>query len=349
MGRVHKAIGSKSMISKMNRCSPLHLGHRRSLRNRVVIPAMASSTADAQGFATEATFKHYERLGHAGVGLINVEYSYVCTTGRSELNQLGAHTDAHIPGLQRIAEIIKGSGALAGLQITHCGGKSTRELTGGQLMAPSDIPVPVKDRVMDAPTPMDHEEIAYWRSAFIAAADRAVLAGFDLLELHCAHGYGLNQWLSPLTNRRLDSYGGDLLGRARLVGQVITAIRARHPHLLLAVRHPGQDFVTGGLSVEDSIQLAQKFTAIGVDVIDVSSGLGGWRRPTKRTMQGYLIGEAARIQASLENPVIGVGGIEEGAYIDHVVGDGTVALAAVGRAILKDPEGWNRREMQCAR
>lgn len=323
-----------------NRLSSLQFKNGKRLRNRVVVPPMASGTGDPDGFVTEKTLSHYERLSKAHAGLIIVEYTYVHDSGKSEENQLGFQSDAHIEGLSKLAKLIRASGALAGIQITHAGGKTTRDLTGGVLMGPSPVTVPVKDRELEVMEAMSNVEIELWKSWFSAAVTRAKLAGFDLVEFHAAHGYGLNQWLSPLTNRRDDPYGGSRDRNTRLLLEVVTNARAKHPELLLAVRIPGQDFIDGGIKIEDSVWLAQALEEAGIDVIDVSSGIGGWRRPRERENEGYLVKEASIIQSFVHTPVIGVGGIESSAYIDQALSQGKLSLAAVGRAILKDPKAW---------
>lgn len=306
---------------------------------------MASQTADDNGFVTAETVEHYRRLNEAQPGLLIVEYTYVHTSGKSEENQLGIQSDEHVHGLAALARVIKESGARAGIQITHGGGKTERDLTGGALMGPSGIAVPVKDRQLEAPEPMTLDEIQLWKDSFVQAADRAVMAGFDLVEFHSAHGYGLNQWLSPITNQRPDAYGVDLKGRMSLLLEIINAVRARHPSLLLSVRMPGQDFIEGGLTVQDTIQVAQMLESAGVNVLHVSSGIGGWRRPMDRRGEGYLVSEASLIQASVQVPVIGVGGIETGAFIDESLRAGRFSLAAVGRAILKEPKEWRAKNL----
>lgn len=327
--------------SHVNRFSALKLKNGKVLRNRIVVPPMASQTADEKGFVTERTLAHYARLAEASPGLLIAEYTYVHLSGRSEQNQLGIQSDAQIEGLRQLAETIKKSGALAGIQITHAGGKTEKEFTDGQLMAPSAIAVPVKDRDLEIPTPMTERQINLWKVAFSEAVDRAVQAGFDLVEFHSAHGYGLNQWLSSITNHRDDAYGRDLQGRMRLLVEVVRNAKTRHPGLLLSVRMPGQDFLEGGLTIDSTIQIAQALEAERVDLIHVSSGIGGWRRPRERVGEGYLVNEAAQIQAVVNVPVIGVGGIETGAYIDESLRMGRFTLAAVGRAILNDPDSWS--------
>jgi len=167
-----------------------------------------------------------------------------------------------------------------------------------------------------------------------------VQAGFDLVEFHSAHGYGLNQWLSPITNQRIDSYGTDLHGRMRLLIEIVEAVRIRHPQLLLSVRLPGQDFLPGGLKIGDTVAIAQRLESLGVDILHISSGIGGWRRPAVRIGEGYLVQEAEQIQRAVKIPVIGVGGIQTGTYINQSLNEEKFQLAAVGRAILKDPAGW---------
>jgi NADPH2 dehydrogenase len=311
-------------------------------RNRVVVPPMASQTASQDGFVTQLTLDHYARLGLAQAALIIVEYSYVHPTGRSEENQLGVHTDGHVAGLRKLSRLIKASGALAGLQVSHAGGKSESALTGGKLLAPSAVAVPVKGQTLQTPIAMTDLDRKVWLESFLKAAGRAVAAGFDLLEIHAAHGYGFNQWLSPLTNHRLDADGANQANRARLLIETVQAIKGRHPQLLISVRIPGQDFLPGGLTITDATQLAQNLELAGADLLHVSSGIGGWRRPSIRVGEGYLVAEAALIQAAVRIPVIGVGGIESGAYIDAALRRHDFTLAAVGRAILKDPSGWAR-------
>lgn len=325
--------------NNLNRWSKLTVNNK-VINNRVVVPPMASGTADLEGFATAATINHYKRLTDARAGLLIVEYTSVHPTGRSEVNQLGIQSDAHIEGLAKISQLIRKSGAIAGIQLTHGGGKTEKELTGGFLMGPSAIAVPVKDQDLVIPDPMSKDEIEMWKVAFITASDRAVAAGFDLIEIHSAHGYGLNQFLSPITNQRVDEYGKDINGRMRLLLEIVNAIRIKHPSLLISVRMPGQDFIEDGLTISDTIAIAQSLEKAGVDIIHVSSGIGGWRRSPTRAGEGYLVDEAIKIQAAVSIPVIGVGGIQTGEYIDQRISSGQFSLAAVGRAILDNPKSW---------
>jgi NADPH2 dehydrogenase len=329
--------GPQKHIECMDRFTSLKFRNGKQLENRIVVPPMASETADCLGRVTQATLDHYARLTQSRAGLVMVEYTYVHRSGRSEPHQLGIDCDGHIEGLREIAKIIRASGQLAGIQLTHSGGKTSRDLTDGRLMGPSRVAVPVKDREMAVPDPMSEEDIQLWKASFIEGAHRAVLAGFDLVEIHAAHGYGINQWLSPITNLRTDEYGGSVEKGRRLLLEIVGQLRFLYPDLLLAVRMPGQDFLPGGLSTDDGVALAKRLQCCGLDIIDVSSGIGGWRRPGHRSGQGYLVAEAARIQSE--------GGIEEGEYVDSLVSRGDISLAAVGRAILKDPRVWGESQL----
>lgn len=325
----------------INHLSPLTLANGLTLANRIVVPPMASMTADSHGLATEATFAHYENLARSGAGLIFVEYSHVHASGKSEPNQLAIDSPATISGLTRIAALIKRSGARAGMQITHAGGKSDKAIAGAVLLGPSATQVPTVNGLLEPMTAMTADDIPQYQGWYLAAAERAFKAGFDIVELHCAHGYGLNQWLSPITNQRTDEYGDTLENRARMVTEIVSRIRYHFPELLVSVRFPGQDQLDGGASVADMQATSQLLRAAGVSLFNVSNGLGGWRRPRDRAGEGYLVDEAAAIQRVLPDvPVIGVGGIASRSFVDAALQAGRISLAAVGRAMLRDPPAF---------
>ncbi len=307
-------------------------------QNRVVVPPMASGTADVQGAVTSQTLRHYENLTRAGAGIVMVEYTYVHSSGRSEENQLGLHSDGQVPAHQKLVSSVHQAGALVGIQLVHGGGKSSKELTGGRLLGASDVVVPTKGNDLEKPVEMNRDEIKAYQSWYLDAAIRAADAGYDLIELHAAHGYGLNQWLSSLTNQRTDEYGGNLINRSRMLFEIFQAIRKALPHLLLGVRIPGEDHFRGGLTPDDMFFVSRRLDVLGADFLDVSSGIGGWRRPADRSGEGYLLPEATSIQQRVGIPVIGVGGIETGTFIDAAIARKRVSFTAVGRKILKDPK-----------
>lgn len=314
-------------------------------KNRVVVPPMASQTADEGGFVTSATIEHYQRLAASDAGIVFVEYSYVHRSGKGEARQLAIDSRDKLLGLAKLANVIRNAGALPGIQLVHVGGKSQREITGEDLQSPSGILVPVKGWVPDASRAVNDLEILQWVDWFQSAANIAYEAGFDIVELHAAHGYGLNQWISPLTNQRKDLYGGNLENRIRILLEIVREIKRKNPQFLLAARIPGQDHLEGGLTVNDMQIVVGRLEEAGLDLLDVSSGIGGWRRPDGKAGQGYLVDDAKYLREKSKLPVIGVGGIEKGEFIDQLLQAYQVDFAAVGRAILKDPRAWKEREL----
>lgn len=317
---------------------PLSLSHSLTLHNRVVVPPMASQTADHLGRVTSETLGHYKRLSQSRAGLVMVEYSFVSIAGRSEPNQLGIDQDDKIKDLRKLSHTIKATGAKSAIQLVHAGGKSARELTDGTLLSPSGIIVPTIKGDLEKPDEASLHQISLLKRSFVKAAIRADHAGFDIIELHAAHGYGLNQWISPITNKRSDHYGGNLLNRSRILLEIVKEILVMLPGKTLSVRIPGQDHFAGGLSPKDSIEIARLLEKAGVSIINVSSGIGGWRRPRTRRGEGYLVEDAELIQKSVDLPVIGVGGITTSDYIERSLTLRRFSLAAVGRAILNDPK-----------
>lgn len=328
-----------------NRWTPYQFSNGKIVKNRIVVPPMASQTADVDGFVTNKSIEHYHRLSQSQAGIIFVEYSHVHLSGKGEIHQLGAYSDQHIDGLKSLAQMIHQSGAIAGLQIVHAGGKTDPKVTGQSLLGPSPVPVPVKGWIPETPIEILLQDIPTYIQWYIDAADRAYAAGFDLIEIHAAHGYGLNQWLSPITNHRTDDYGGSLENRQRLLLEIIHGIKTSDPELLISVRIPGQDHHPSGLNLQDMQIVAKNLEKIGVDLIHVSSGIGGWRRPDGRSGEGYLVSDAEQIKLSTVAPVIGVGGIVNGNTIDQMLLTNKLDFAAVGRAILQDPKKWGATQL----
>jgi NADPH2 dehydrogenase len=319
-----------------NLFSPLTIKHL-TLKNRIVLPPMANNMSDDSGGVTDAHIKHYVRRAKAGVGMVIVEHAYIRRDGRMNDRQLGIYDDTLIPGLRRLAEAVKARDTVVGIQITHAGGKSTQAAAGTQPAAPSDGLVPGGSEAARELTPAEIEAVV---QAFVAAAHRAMAAGFDFVEVHGAHGYLLSQFLSPLANRRADAYGGDLAGRLRLPVQVVRAVRQAvgDDHLLL-YRLGASDFMPGGLTEAEGRQAAADLAAAGVDLLDISGGLNGSEPPGwDKVSQGYYVPMAAAIRAEAGIPVIVAGGITDPQFANRVVAAGQVDLVAIGRAMLADAD-----------
>jgi 2,4-dienoyl-CoA reductase-like NADH-dependent reductase (Old Yellow Enzyme family) len=315
--------------------TPLKIkGH--TLNNRIVLPPMGTGMATERGEVTDSHMEHYVRFADAGVGMVIIEHIYVRPDGRVNPQQLGIYDDFLVAGLQRLADAVHARGSIVGVQITHGGGKATTELIGRQPISASDVLVPGAPEHSQAATEAEISEIV---EEFAAAAQRAKAAGMDFVEIHGAHGYLLNQFLSPLTNQRSDQYGGDLNGRLQLPLKVVRAVRrAVGTEYLLFYRLGANDFMPGGLTLDDGKRAASALVEAGVDLLDISGGLFGASVPGwDEVSQGYFVPMAAEIRAGVDVPVVVAGGITQPEYADRVIREGKVDLVAVGRAMLENP------------
>ncbi len=317
--------------------APIQIGPLELL-NRLVMPPMATRMATADGEVTQPLIEHYRKRA-PGVGLVIVEHSYVMPSGQSSPGQLGCYKDALTPGLKRLAEAIQGEGARIALQINHGGIKA---LANEALKAPAG-PSPAVPPVSTVPTrELAVDEIKEIVQAFGQAARRAREAGFNAVEVHGAHGYINNQFLSPLRNNRIDAYGGSFKKRLRFTLEVVNEARKQvGSGIALLYRLGASDMVEGGLTIKDGQRIAAALVEAGVDVIDVSGGIIGDKSP-EYTGQGYFVPLAEEIKKAVKVPVIGVGRVPEPYSAAKVIRNGRVDLLAVGRAILADPY-WARK------
>ncbi len=298
------------------------------LRNRIVMPPMQSGRATAEGAITNRLVNFYAKRSTA-VGLPIVEHAYVSLLGKLSLKQLGIYDDALIPGFEKLAEAIHAAGAPAVVQITHAGGAANRNVIKAQPAGPSP-----SGRVRALET----AELHAVTEEFVVAAERAVKAGFDGVELHGAHGYLLCQFFSSILNKRTDEYGGCLENRMRFPLEVVSRVRRVLGGKLLLYRLGADDLAPHGTHVEDAVTFARQLEQAGVDVVDVSGGMCGAEPKQLKHVKGYFIPQAEVIKKSIRVPVVGVGGITAASHADSLVRAGKVDLVAVGRALLKDPE-----------
>ena len=238
-----------------------------------------------------------------------------------------------IPGLKKLTAAVHKNKALIVLQINHAGGKASSKICGTQPVAPSPITL-----LEEAAREHSTKEIEKIIEAFNQAARRAKEAGFDAVEVHGAHGFLLNQFNSPLCNKRNDEYGGSLEKRTCLSVQILKKIRKElGKNYPLLYRLGADDLKPGGITPEDGKEIAKILVKVGVNIIDISGGLCGIA-PLSLTGQGYFIPLAEGIKQVIDVPVIGVGGVTSLDFADKVIREGKVDLIAVGRAILKDPD-----------
>ena len=313
--------------------------------NRIGVSPMCQYSCH-DGFATDWHLVHLGARAQGGAGLVILEASAVLPEGRISPADLGIWKDAHMPPLQRIVEFLHSQGARAGIQLAHAGRKASTvppaegrgvvppSQGGWQTVAPSAIPFESGD---PAPEALDQAGIDAVIEGFRQAAARALTAGFDLVELHAAHGYLLHEFLSPLSNQRTDSYGGSFQNRARLLLQVADAVRTVWPdHLPLFVRISATDWVEGGWNADESVELARLLKAHGVDLIDTSSGalVPNAQIPVA---PGYQVPFAARIRREAHIPTAAVGLITEPAQANSIIANGEADLVLLAREMLRDP------------
>ncbi len=299
-----------------------------TLKNRIVMPPMQTSLATVKGAVTNKLIKHYTQRSKA-LGMLIIEHSYVSLDGKLSERQLGIYDDDLLLGLERLSSSIHASGTPVVVQINHAGRVASREIIGTRPVAPSTTG---KARELQL------EEIEGLIEAFASAAERAMKAGFDGVEVHGAHGFLLNQFFSSLANRRRDGYGGSLENRMRFPLEVVERVRERVGGRLLLYRLGSDDLDPKGTRIKDSKKFAAKLEDAGVDVIDVSGGFCGSRPTQLQGVQGYFIPQAEQIKEVVNVPVIGVGGITEPKFADGLVRNGRVDLVAIGRALLEDQD-----------
>ncbi|SDO80102.1 2,4-dienoyl-CoA reductase [Rhodoferax sp. OV413] len=320
-----------------------------TLRNRLALSPMCQYTA-RNGFVNDYHIAHYGRFALGGFGLVMVEATGVSPEARISHGDVGIWDDAHVEGLARIAAFTKQYGAVPGIQIGHAGPKASiqRAFQGNgplnesdaargehpwKVVSPSARPVAEGWLV---PTALDAQGIAKIRADFAAAARRALRAGFEVLELHCAHGFLLNAFMSPLTNDRTDAYGGSFENRIRLPLEIVRELREIWPQdKPLFVRISAVDGSRDGWTIEDSVAFAKELDKIGVDIVDCSSGgFGVFDYPSG---YGFQVPFAAQIRRETGIRTMAVGLIVDPEQAQTIVASGQADIVALGHGALRDP------------
>lgn len=301
-----------------------------TLKNRVVMPPMCMYSAKEDGMVTDFHVMHYGTRAVGQVGLIIVEATGVEARGRISSRDLGIWEDEQIAGLKRIVDTVHNNGSKIGIQLGHAGRKS--EVTNSTAVAPSAIAF---NDECGMPVALTLEEIQQVIKQFAKAAKRAVLAGFDVIELHAAHGYLINQFLSPLANRRTDEYGGSLENRVRILKEVLVAVKAVIPEdMPIIVRVSADDYHEEGNTPVDVADMLNLVKDDGIDLVNVSSGAVISIMP--RVYPGYQIPMALTIKQRTGLPILGGGLITEAAQALQLVKAG-VDLVYTGRELLRNP------------
>jgi 2,4-dienoyl-CoA reductase-like NADH-dependent reductase (Old Yellow Enzyme family) len=317
-----------------------------TLRNRIGVSPMCQYCA-VEGFADDWHLVHLGSRAAGGAALVMVEATAVVKEGRITPGDVGLWTDAHAQPLARIAAFLESQGAVPGIQLAHAGRKASCDLPwkggarlatpaegGWTVVAPSPVPFNETDPL---PRPLDAAGIDEVVQAFEAAARRALQAGFKVIEIHSAHGYLLNEFLSPLANQRQDEYGGSLENRMRFLLRVADRLRRLMPaELPLFVRISATDWVDGGWDIEQSVVLAKRLADLGVDLIDCSSG-GMIPRANIPVAKGYQVPLAQRIRNEAKIKTAAVGLITEPAQANEIITAGDADLVLLAREFLREP------------
>jgi 2,4-dienoyl-CoA reductase-like NADH-dependent reductase (Old Yellow Enzyme family) len=314
--------------------------------NRIFVSPMCEYSS-SDGFANDWHLVHLGSRATGGSGLVFTEATAVTPEGRISPEDLGIWKDAHVEMLSRIVRFVHEQGSVAGMQLAHAGRKASthRPWSGHGVVAVNeggwtDVPAPSAIAFADnypQPREMSTQDIAATVGAFADAAKRALAAGFRVIEIHAAHGYLLHEFLSPLSNRRTDAYGGSFENRTRLVREVASAVRASWPdHLPLFTRISATDWTEGGWDIEQSVELARQLKPLGVDFIDCSSG-GNVATAKIPIAPGYQAPFAERIRKDAHIMTGAVGLITESAQAEQIVGSGQADAVLIARELLRDP------------
>lgn len=327
---------------------------QHTIANRLWVAPMCQYSADDSGMPTAWHQVHYGQFATGGAGLIMVEATAVTPEGRITPSDLGIWDDAHITAFTPITQFLTDHGATPAIQLAHAGRKASTwppatgnsgtippTQGGWETLAPSALPFGSESGVPEAdqyatPRAMTEDDITSVIANFVAAATRAIAAGFQVLEVHAAHGYLLHEFLSPLTNTRTDQWGGDITNRSRLAVNIVAAIREHHPEVPLFVRISATDWVDGGYTLDDATITSQLLRDAGADLIDVSTG-GNVARAPIPAAPGYQIPHAEHIARNANIAVSGVGMITDPHQADSYIREGRVDAIMVARHMMRDP------------
>lgn len=314
---------------------------RLELRNRILMAPMEKNLALPTGAVTRRYVDYCEARAAGGAALILLESMYVHPAGKNHRYQLGLHDDGLVPGYRRLVEACHRHGALVGAELQLAGRETSSAITGTQPVAPSPVPCTAITGG-EVPRALAVEEIGALVRTFAEGARRAVAAGFDVVEIHGAHGYLVGQFLSPYANRRDDEYGGDFDRRLRFPVEVIAAVReAVGPAVPILYRLSADEHVPGGLALPDLCRIAPRLEEAGIDLLDVSAGIyesAPWIVQPMEMPQACLAPLARELRRAVGIPVSVAGRISDASVAERVLADGDADFVTLGRALHADPE-----------
>lgn len=340
------------------------------LKNRLMMSAMVTNYCTEKGEVTDRLLSYHRERSMGGIGLIETEAAYVHPSGKGYVNQLGIYDDRFIEGLGRLVHHMKEGGARAMVQLYHAGRRTSKSMTGYDVFAPSAISCYMGDRAPRGmiiadhsgdtiPKEMTRDDISQIIEAYRIATNRAVEAGFDAISIHAGHGYLVSSFISPFTNKRNDEYGRDEQGRYRFLFEILKAVRSEAGNRPIVVKINGEDFIPGGISLEETRMMAPQIERAGADAITVSAGTVGpatetypLNRPPYTflrtlpmcTPRGCYVYLAEAIKRAVNIPVIAVGRINTPEMVRDIINRNTADMVALGRALLTDPYLPNKME-----
>ena len=300
------------------------------LKNRIVMPPMCTYSSDGEGMVKNFHMVHYGSRAIGGVGFIILEATAVVPNGRISSRDLGIWSDDHVPRLKSLVAQSKSSGAKMAIQLAHAGRKCTS--SDEYIVAPSPIRFDESHRL---PSELNVDEIKELVVSFTEAARRADEAGFDAIEIHAAHGYLIHEFLSPITNKRGDEYGGSLENRTRFLKEILTSIKEVWPEEKpILVRVSADDYAEGGIDVVEMVKIINEVKE-NIDMVHVSTG--GLISVKFDVYPGYQVDHSQIIRSGCNIPTIAVGLIKEYDHIEEILYNDRADLVALGRPLLRDP------------
>jgi len=334
--------GEKGTVMEKTMFDKVNIGNLE-LPNRFVRSATWEGMCDEYGRPTPRLADLYREMAEGGVGLIITGYTVVHARGRQMTGAIGACSDKQIPVLSSLASAVHGAGGRIMAQLFHAGAQTSVRTIGEPPVGPSEVQSPFYSGVPKAITTDEIEEVV---TSFGQSARRAREAGFDGVQLHGAHGYLINQFLSPLTNVRTDRYGGSSAKRSRFLEEVYQSVREQvGPDFPVVIKLTGSDNLEGGLQVEDAVSVARTLEGLGIDAIEVSAGTSGSGEgvPVRKGInseekEAYNADLARRIYGEVNVPVMLVGGLRSFSVIRKLLEDNTADLFSLSRPLIREPD-----------
>jgi len=317
------------------------------IRNRIVRSATWEGMCDPDGRPTQKLINCYENLARGGVGLIISGYTFVRPDGKGMPGKMGIHTDDFENDFKKLTHAVHAAGGTIAIQLVHSGGQTTAKNAGRQPLAPSSIKA---DQFPEIPAELSIDDIRDIIAAFGAGARRAKAWGFDAVQLHGAHGYLINQFLSPLTNRRADEYGGSIENRSRCLLEVFQKVRETvGENYPVMIKLNAADNMDGGLEIDDAMVAARELSRAGIDAIEVSTGTpaSGKKTPVRERInkpekEAYNLGPALGIKKRVICPVMVVGGFRSYEVVEKTIRDNDISYISMSRPFIREPGLVNR-------